>query len=279
MRWPYNKRVDPVHAWGAIATGIAIATAFYAARALNPRTANSWLWPTNLMVIPVIVIGAGLILLFLPVRRSRREPVPGDVRGAWPELPPNHVERRQLLGRLRAAHLDGTSSEPRRVGVWGMGGSGKSVLAAAVRQDRAVCRRFPDGLTWVRLEPPDDPMTRPGMLAQRQQQLVAMLEEGVTAAARAREISDGNDQTFWAVASLNLADDDAEPAAADIPAVDADVDPGELIAAQLPQVILMHDASHGSQVRSCSREPPRGDQHFRRGQDAHHYSMGTRGAR
>ena len=34
-------------------------------------------------------------------------------------------------------------------------------------------------------------------------------------------------------------DDHAEPAAADIPAVDADVDSGELIAAQLPQVLVM----------------------------------------
>jgi hypothetical protein len=41
-------------------------------------------------------------------------------------------------------------------------------------------------------------------------------------------------------------DDYPEPAAADIPAIDADVDAGELIAAQLPQVILVHDASHGS---------------------------------
>ena len=42
---------------------------------------------------------------------------------------------------------------------------------------------------------------------------------------------------------------------------------------------LMHDPSHGSQVRSCSREPPRGDQYLGRGQDAHHDSMGTCGAR
>ena len=48
-------------------------------------------------------------------------------------------------------------------------------------------------------------------------------------------------------------DDHAEPAAADVPAVDADVDSGELIAAELPQVLLMHDASHGSQMGSCSR--------------------------
>ena len=69
----------------------------------------------------------------------------GGVRGALPELPPNHVVRPELLGRLRAALLDGTGGGPRRVGVWGMGGSGKSVLAAAVVQDPAVRRRFPDG--------------------------------------------------------------------------------------------------------------------------------------
>ena len=74
-------------------------------------------------------------------------------------------------------------------------------------------------------------------------------------------------------------DDDAEPAAADIPAIDADVDSGELIAAQLPQILAMHDPSHGSQVRPCSREPPRGNQDLGRGQDAHHDSMGTCGAR
>ena len=74
-------------------------------------------------------------------------------------------------------------------------------------------------------------------------------------------------------------DDDAEPAAADIPAVDADVEPGELIAAQLPQVLVMHDASHGSQMGSCSREPPRGNQDLSRGKNAHHNSMSTGGAR
>ena len=74
-------------------------------------------------------------------------------------------------------------------------------------------------------------------------------------------------------------DDDAEPAAADIPAAGADVGTGELIAAELPQVVVMHDASDGGQVRSCSREPPRGDQCLGRGQDAPHDSMGTGGAR
>ncbi len=74
-------------------------------------------------------------------------------------------------------------------------------------------------------------------------------------------------------------DDDAEPAAADVPAVDADVDPGELTTAYLPEVLRVHDASESSQVRSCSRQSSRGNQDLGRGQDAHHNSMGTCGAR
>jgi hypothetical protein len=74
-------------------------------------------------------------------------------------------------------------------------------------------------------------------------------------------------------------DDHTEPAAADIPAVDTDVETGKLIAAQLPQILFMHDASHGNQVGPCSREPPHSNQCLGRGQDAHHNSMGTCGAR
>jgi hypothetical protein len=74
-------------------------------------------------------------------------------------------------------------------------------------------------------------------------------------------------------------DNDAEPAAADIPAVDADVDSGELITAQLPEVLVMHDGSDGRQVGACSREPSRGDQDLGWGEDAYHNSMSTCGAR
>jgi len=108
----------------------------------------------------------------------------------------------------------------------------------------------------------------------------------VRAAAFARCDLGGDNAPRDRLAALQLPeprrgpDDYAEPAAADIPAVDADVDStGELIAAQLPQILLMHDASNGSQVRSCSREPPRRDQYLGRGEDAHHDSMGTCGVR
>jgi hypothetical protein len=41
----------------------------------------------------------------------------------------------------------------------------------------------------------------------------------------------------------------------------------------------MHDPGDGSQVRACFRQPPRSNQDLGRGQDAHHDSMSTRGAR
>ena len=105
------------------------------------------------------------------------------------------------------------------------------------------------------------------------------------AAAFARCDLDGDHAPWDRLAAWQLPgprrgpDDHAEPAAADIPAAGADVDAGELTAAQLPQVLVMHDGSGGRQVGSCSREPPRGDQYLRRGKDAHHNSMGTCGAR
>ena len=71
----------------------------------------------------------------------------------------------------------------------------------------------------------------------------------------------------------------AEPAAPDIPAIRADVDSSQLSAAQPPQVLGMHDASNRNHVRPCSRKPPRGNQDLGPGQDTHHNSMGTAGAR
>ena len=70
----------------------------------------------------------------------------------------------------------------------------------------------------------------------------------------------GGDHSPWdRLAALQLPeprrgpDDHTEPAAADIPAPGADVDTSERIAAKLPQVLLMHDASPGSRVRPCCR--------------------------
>ena len=140
------------------------------------------------------LLGAGLVGLALVVGV---EPPPraGGLRGALPELPPNHVVRPELLGQLRAALLDGTGGKSRLVGVWGMAGSGKSVLAAALAQDPAVRRRFPDGLAWVRLEPPaGDPAARRGVLAQRQQELAAKLTPAGQVTGEVTNVEQGRDR-------------------------------------------------------------------------------------
>jgi len=76
---------------------------------------------------------------------------------AVPSLPPHFLERPEALRRLRDAVtadlerrivITGVSS---RVGVQGMGGIGKSVLAAAMARDTRVRHLFPDGIFWVPL--------------------------------------------------------------------------------------------------------------------------------
>ena len=141
------------------------------------------------------LLGAGLVGLALVVGVEPR-PRSGGVRGALPELPPNHVVRPELLERLRAALLDGTGGGPRRVGVWGMGGSGKSVLTAALVRDPVVRRRYPGGLAWVRLEPPtgDDPAARRAVLAHLQQELAAKLAPAGQVAGEVTNVEQGRDR-------------------------------------------------------------------------------------
>jgi hypothetical protein len=173
--------------------GLLCLAAAIAGQALNvsgvnvPVLAGSARWFIGLL-------GASLVGLALVVG-VEPQPRVGGVRGAVPELPPNYVVRPELLGRLRAALLDGTGGGPRRVGMWGMGGSGKSVLAAALVQDPAVRRQFPDGLAWVRLESPTgDPAARRGALAQRQQELAAKLAPAGQVTGEVTDVEQGRDR-------------------------------------------------------------------------------------
>ena len=72
-----------------------------------------------------------------------------------PELPGGYVSRPDEQS-LKRALLDnrkpvGVSGRARDVGLQGMGGIGKSVLAAAVAWDEEVRRAFPDGIFWLPL--------------------------------------------------------------------------------------------------------------------------------
>jgi WD40 repeat protein len=77
-----------------------------------------------------------------------------------PELPPHFLDRSDALNGLKAKVLTSVQSDEmpqavvmtsasRQIGVQGMGGIGKSVLAAALAHDVQVRQAFPDGVFWV----------------------------------------------------------------------------------------------------------------------------------
>ncbi|MFH1197783.1 MAG: NB-ARC domain-containing protein [bacterium] len=74
---------------------------------------------------------------------------------AVPNLPSHFLGRPELMRRLKDAVLIDlqkpvvVTSAGSQVGVQGMGGIGKSVLAAAVARDREVRRSYPDGIIWI----------------------------------------------------------------------------------------------------------------------------------
>ena len=93
-----------------------------------------------------------------------------------PELPPNFLLRSDdliavkevlLVDAGRSTAITGALS---KVGLHGMGGIGKSVLAAAMARDKEVRHRFYDGIFWLTLG------TDPKMVMRRQSDLAEMLD-------------------------------------------------------------------------------------------------------
>ncbi len=74
---------------------------------------------------------------------------------AVPSLPPNFLGRPDLMRRVRDALLvdlqkpQVITGADARVGMQGMGGIGKSVLAAALARNRQVRQSYPDGVVWI----------------------------------------------------------------------------------------------------------------------------------
>jgi NB-ARC domain/Restriction endonuclease len=81
-----------------------------------------------------------------------------------PAMPFNYVERAQALATLQQAVLDDRAGPSiAMIGLHGMGGIGKTVLAKALaHDDDFVEHHFPDGVVWISIgkEPRDDVVTR-----------------------------------------------------------------------------------------------------------------------
>jgi WD40 repeat protein len=90
--------------------------------------------------------------------KSLRQPIPklGTPVGV-PSLPPHFLGRPGLFREVHdalAVHLQAPipiTGPGAKIGIHGMGGIGKSVLAAAVARNRAVRSYFPNGIFWVSL--------------------------------------------------------------------------------------------------------------------------------
>jgi hypothetical protein len=83
MRWPYDKRAEAAHAWGAIGVGAAGVIGIWTVLAtLHANEPNfRWWWPTNWTAVPLALVALGVMLLLIPIRRSTaRNPGP-EARG------------------------------------------------------------------------------------------------------------------------------------------------------------------------------------------------------
>jgi hypothetical protein len=85
-----------------------------------------------------------------------------------PSLPEHYIPREEYLAPLRRALLSDGAPAPGIVGILGMGGIGKSVLAAALAHDPQVQAAFPDGIVWL-------PIGRQPNLPARQEELYFFL--------------------------------------------------------------------------------------------------------
>jgi len=117
----------------------------------------------------IIVTGDGNIVQVLNARqRADLERLLATRRYNIPPLPEHYVHREEFLAPLRRALLGDGAAALGIVGVRGMGGIGKSVLAAALAHDLQVQAAFPDGIIWL-------PIGRTPNLPARQEELYLFL--------------------------------------------------------------------------------------------------------
>lgn len=72
-----------------------------------------------------------------------------------PQLPPHYLQRNVVTNKLKKRLLSGESAKfsisgtATRIGIQGMGGIGKTIVAAAIAQDADIRKKFSSGIVWV----------------------------------------------------------------------------------------------------------------------------------
>lgn len=107
-----------------------------------------------------ILIGAVGVALILWALAATREPVPElwtqqGFLGVAPRIPARFVER----PGLSEAVVTALAASAQTVALTGMGGAGKSILAAHVCHDSRIQERFRDGVTWLEAGSGRDPVS------------------------------------------------------------------------------------------------------------------------
>jgi WD40 repeat protein len=143
-----------------------------------------------------------------------------DATGALHGVPsqrPNYLRRQEYFDRVKRALLGPTqqavgitgATQGGRIGLHGMGGIGKTVLAIDLVNDEQVRRAFPDGIFWLTLGQTIEPL-------QLQGELAAYIVGEPRAFATINQARDGLHQLFEGKACLLVLDNlwrpqDAEP--------------------------------------------------------------------
>ena len=87
-----------------------------------------------------------------------------------PKKPKHYIERPESFNIIKNLLLENNESSEQVIGIFGMAGTGKSVLAAALAEDKMIRQAFPDGVIWLTIGQTPD-------LVSRQQQVASIFDE------------------------------------------------------------------------------------------------------